>query len=288
MDTSEHTRSGWAPRAAIAGVAWLCVACGAAPVDADAGRSLPGPARETVEAGALTDGSAAEVVRVVDGDTLDVRIDGVRERVRLLGIDAPERGGDTGPREPLYAEATAFVERLVAPDGVVLIADALAEDRDRYARLLRHVRLADGTSLAEALLREGLGVAQTQWPFSRADAHVAAETEAREAAVGLWSPAVARSVRWTEAPDHVGRVVTVVGTIVSARCPRSTCFLNFHEDYARHVSAVILGADRHRFPRALDRAWEGRTLRIVGRVTEHRGRPQILIRHPGQVTVVDP
>jgi endonuclease YncB( thermonuclease family) len=286
MDTADRTRPARARRAAIVGAAWLTLACGGVPADAGPDRSRPPATGSTVGAEPSADGTAVEVVRVLDGDTLDVRIDGVRDRVRLLGIDAPE-GGDGGPREPLYAEATAFVERAVTPGGVVLIADHLADDRDRYERLLRHVRLADGRWLAESMLREGLGVALTQWPYARADVHVAAEAEARESGRGVWSPAVAPTVPWDEAPDHLGRIVRVEGTIVSARCPRSTCYLNFHEDYANHVSAVILGADRHRFPEAPDRTWERRTVRIVGQVTEHRGRPQILLRHPGQVTVLD-
>lgn len=257
----------------------LAIACGTPPPEAGDIRDARGPVA-TFAGG----GRTVEVVRVLDGDTIDVRIDGTTERVRLLGVDTPERGGGDRPREPLYEDATAFVRAALTSGRIVLVPDAIGDDRDRHGRLLRHAVLDDGTSLAEALLREGLGVAMTQWPYERADAHVAAEAEARDVGRGVWSPDVVLETSWRDAPKHLGRVVAVEGDIVSARCLDSACFLNFHPDYAHNLSAVVLGGDRHRFPDDLDRVYRGTSVRIVGQVTVHRGRPQILLRHPDQIT----
>ncbi|MDR0483027.1 MAG: thermonuclease family protein [Cellulomonadaceae bacterium] len=98
-------------------------------------------------------GSPASVVRVIDGDTLVVLLGGVEERVRLIGIDAPERG------EPGFAESTAFVRAAVAASGgtVYLEADGV-RDRDRFGRLRRTVWLPDGRNLNQLLLNEGLAI----------------------------------------------------------------------------------------------------------------------------------
>jgi micrococcal nuclease len=93
---------------------------------------------------------AAEVLDVIDGDTIDVRIAGREERVRYYGVDTTERGEDC------YREATERNETL-AGDTVLLLPDA--RDRDRYGRLLRYVFTEDGRSIEATLIAEGLGYA---------------------------------------------------------------------------------------------------------------------------------
>src|SRR4051812_26384574 len=74
------------------------------------------------------------VTGVVDGDTLDVRLnDGNRERVRLVGIDAPERG------ECYASEAASAARRLSQSKAVTLKGDATQATRDQYRRLLAYI-----------------------------------------------------------------------------------------------------------------------------------------------------
>ncbi|MBI4570644.1 MAG: thermonuclease family protein [Chloroflexi bacterium] len=119
----------------------------------------------------------AEVVGVIDGDTIDVHMDGRDERVRYFGVDTPERG------DPCYREATERNEELVA-DGVLMLPDA--RERDRSGRLLRYVFDENGRSIDARLIAEGLARA---WPEDGAyrDDLVALEGAARAAGVGcLW------------------------------------------------------------------------------------------------------
>jgi endonuclease YncB( thermonuclease family) len=245
-----------------------------------------GAAPATAEAPA--DGAiAARVVRVVDGDTIDVRIGNREESVRFLGVDAPERGRDGKPSEPLYREATTFVERALEGGAVRLLADPLGDDRDRYDRILRYVVLPDGSTLNEALIREGLGAVMTEWPYGRMEAFVAAERDARASGRGMWSNERVRRVEWEDAPLHEGAVVDVSGTIVASRCLKAICFLNFDEDYRAHAAAVILDSDRHRFDGDPSLVYRGRRVRVVGRVTYFRDRPQIVLHAPDQITLLD-
>jgi micrococcal nuclease len=107
------------------------------------------------------------VTHVVDGDTIDVRIDARRtERVRLIGIDTPEVG-DCGA-----AAATSAATRLASGARVVLRGDGTQDTRDRYGRLLAYVWLPGGRDLGYQLLAGGHGrVYVYSRPFERLSAY---------------------------------------------------------------------------------------------------------------------
>jgi micrococcal nuclease len=120
---------------------------------------------------------SVEVDEVIDGDTIDVRIGGIKTRIRYFGVDTPERG------DSCYREATDRNETLLG-DTVLLLPDARTEDD--FGRLLRYVFLPDGTSVDATLVAEGFGAAWTRDGRYR-DEIVALEREARDGGRGcLW------------------------------------------------------------------------------------------------------
>jgi micrococcal nuclease len=109
---------------------------------------------------------SGRVAHVVDGDTLDVG----RERVRVLGIDTPERG------ECGYAPASRATAGLALGRVIQLEADETQAARDRFGRTLAYVRLPDGRDLGEVLLRRGLArTFVVGRPFARVEAYREAE-----------------------------------------------------------------------------------------------------------------
>ncbi|MBA3606138.1 MAG: thermonuclease family protein [Acidimicrobiia bacterium] len=125
---------------------------------------------------------------VVDGDTIDVIIDGTGERVRLLGIDTPETHVDDGPPECYGPEAAAFTTSLL-PVGTTVRLERDIVGRDDYGRLLAYVyRADDGLLVNEELLRQGYAQPLTIEPNGiLADRFVAAAVAAEAAGVGLWA-----------------------------------------------------------------------------------------------------
>ena len=119
---------------------------------------------------------------VVDGDTLHVQLPNDREeKVRVLGIDTPER------RECGYERATVFARRIAAGRRVTLATDPTQARRDRFGRLLAYVLLRDGRDLGEEQLAHGYArVFVYDRAFERLDAYRAAERRGRRAADGLW------------------------------------------------------------------------------------------------------
>lgn len=128
------------------------------------------------------------VVRVVDGDTIIVRLSGKNERVRLIGIDTPESVKPNTPVECFALEASARTKALLPAGSVVkLVRDV--ELRDRYGRLLAYVyRASDDLFVNLALATDGYASAYTYPPnVAHAGELVAAAGEARDAGRGLWS-----------------------------------------------------------------------------------------------------
>lgn len=129
----------------------------------------------------------AQVVRVVDGDTIVVELDGAEERVRLIGIDTPESVDPRSPVDCFGPEASAAAKALLPEETEVqLVRDV--EARDRFDRLLAYVyRVDDGTFVNLALAEQGFAEVATFPPnVAHTDELVAAVARAREEGLGLW------------------------------------------------------------------------------------------------------
>ena len=149
------------------------------------------PRTPSPAAAADSDGVPATVIRVVDGDTIHALLDGVDEKVRIIGLDSPETSKPGTPVECFAREATAAAKRLLKPgDPILLQPDPTQDTRDRYDRLLAHVFLADGTLFAETMIRQGDAIHYVYGgvPSTHADRLAAAEDAAKASEVGLWSP----------------------------------------------------------------------------------------------------
>lgn len=120
----------------------------------------------------------ATVLRVIDGDTIEVDISGNLFRVRYIGIDTPEVG------EQGYSEATQLNSQLVSGKVVKLEKDV--SETDQYGRLLRYVYVDDAFVNAE-LVRLGYAQVFTYPPDVKyADYFLSLQQEAIAASRGLW------------------------------------------------------------------------------------------------------
>lgn len=125
------------------------------------------------------------VTNVVDGDTIDVLIDGRELRVRYIGIDTPETVDPRRPVECFGREASERNRQLVEGGSVGLEHDV--SETDQFERLLRYVWV-DGQMVNAVLVEEGYATATTFPPDVRyADLFASLQSQAREAGGGLWS-----------------------------------------------------------------------------------------------------
>ncbi|MBP9750212.1 MAG: thermonuclease family protein [Candidatus Pacebacteria bacterium] len=143
---------------------------------------------DTPEEKPFSSGDTYPFIRVVDGDTVIVGVEGRSEYVRLIGIDSPEPNDPDGP-ECYATEATEHMKELARTGTVLLRFESAQGYRDTYGRLLAYVELADGTDLGEKMLRDGYAREFTYGQgHARRDSYIAAEESARSNATGLWSP----------------------------------------------------------------------------------------------------
>ncbi|HVF74335.1 MAG TPA: thermonuclease family protein [Acidimicrobiales bacterium] len=135
----------------------------------------------------------AVISRIVDGDTLRVRVGGRTEAVRLIGIDTPESVKPGTPVECFAKEAAARLGELVPP-GTQVRLERDVEARDRYGRLLAYVfRRHDDLFVNVALARDGFANVATYPPnVAYTSDFVAAVADARRAERGLWGACPAR------------------------------------------------------------------------------------------------
>jgi endonuclease YncB( thermonuclease family) len=212
----------------------------------------------------------ARLAYVIDGDTLDLASG---ERVRLIGIDTPELGHDGAPDQPLAARAAEALRELTGPPGSRLGVQPGAEPRDRHGRRLAYLFDAEGRSLAEALLRQGLAYVAVIPPNLRyVDCLAEAQAAARRAGLGLWAMPALDAARL---PPREG-FMRVRGRVERVKDSRQGLWLELAGGMGLNVHAEDLAAFA---PLGLDHL-EGRQIEALGWVYRARGGPRLRLRHP--------
>jgi len=150
--------------------------------------SLKETTEKTVPQTTSSTSTPAVVTRVVDGDTIVVLVNGVSEKVRLIGVDTPETVDPRKLVECFGKEASAFTTETLLSKNITLESDPTQSDRDKYGRLLRYVFLSDGTLVNKLIITEGYGHEYTyDVPYKYQNEFKQAQTTAKELKKGLWA-----------------------------------------------------------------------------------------------------
>ena len=180
----------------------------ATPVQSATGKPTPSPAPTDAPPIVAPPGVFAQVLRVIDGDTIEVSLEGQTYKVRYIGIDTPETVHPDKGVEWMGPEATEANRRLVEVQVVLLEKDV--SETDKYGRLLRYVWVGELMVNAE-LVRLGFAQVSTYPPDVRyQDTFLQLQREAREAERGLWGPTLTPTTE-----------IVVVPTLPPA--PRTCC-----------------------------------------------------------------
>ena len=149
---------------------------------------------------ALANTESAIVTRVIDGDTVEVNINGKLRSVRYIGIDTPETKHPSKSAECFGPEASRFNEELVSGQQVLLENDVT--NTDRYGRLLRYLWI-EGVGLVNQILVESGHARVSTYPPDVKYETLLTESEnaARATGNGLWS-ACSEPKRIVDDKDH--------------------------------------------------------------------------------------
>lgn len=119
------------------------------------------------------------VTKVADGDTVTLKADGKEERIRLIGIDAPEKA-----QAPWGMRAKDFTTKLAMGKQARVKTDVTP--RDKYGRLLGYLYVGE-TFVNLELVRQGFALVYTYPPnVAHTDEFVSAQRDAREKALNIW------------------------------------------------------------------------------------------------------
>lgn len=181
-----------------------------------------------------------QVHTIIDGDTIIAN----GEKIRLLGINAPEKAYNNKPAELGATQAINALKRLLKPKGIwaKVRLEYDTHKKDQYGRTLAHLYLADGTWVNKKLLEEGV-VHVYSFPDNRShlNALLKAEATARTQQKGLWA-----HPRWqtlkahTLKPDtRIGAFHLVHGTPRYMAKIKNKIYLNYGEDWRTDFSVEI-------------------------------------------------
>ena len=141
--------------------------------------------------------TAYEVVRVIDGDTVVLLMEGKATTVRLIGVDTPETVHPQKTVEHYGKEASRFTENLLKGESVYVEHEAGTSQLDKYGRELVYLyRAPDGLFVNLEIVRQGYAHAHTLNPFQHIELFRYYEQRARDAQKGLWNktnPAIPES-----------------------------------------------------------------------------------------------
>ena len=131
-------------------------------------------------------GNLYKVLRIIDGDTIEIEYEGVKTSVQLIGVNAPETVHPSKPPERFGREATEFLQSLLSYKFVYLIFDG--EKRDKYERLLAYVyRGADDLFVNVEVIRRGYGQTDDRFPFKYTNLFKYHESQVRSERKMMWS-----------------------------------------------------------------------------------------------------
>lgn len=221
------------------------------------------------------------VVKVPDGDTVYLSNG---DRIRLLGINAPEVAHRNRPGEPGGEQAASFLrDRLLTEGGgqrVGLVDDI--EREDAYHRRLAHLFDDQGNNLNQLMVEQGLAFVYLHPPNLKfSEDYLAAEQRARETQRGLWALDRYQVQSMRKAGDYRNSFRRLRGRLKSVQHKRKYSYLTFSSGLTASIPKRYLQSfqDAGKDPDSL----VGRELVIRGWVKRYRGKPSMFLNHPSHI-----
>ncbi|MBW1615593.1 MAG: thermonuclease family protein [Deltaproteobacteria bacterium] len=136
-------------------------------------------AEATPELAELKNKNIVKIINVVDGDTVDFIDDNKKYRVRIVGIDTPERG------QCFYSEATERMKQLVLNKNVNLVKSNIGKNKGYYGRLLRYVYI-NNQDIGASMVQDGYAISLKKYNHDKLQQYNELEKQAIKKTQGIW------------------------------------------------------------------------------------------------------
>jgi len=219
------------------------------------------------------------VTAVYDGDTIKVRLaNGQEEKIRLIGIDAPETNSEDEKTRLNSFYSKRFAFRSLYKKPVRIEYDW--EKRDKYGRLLAYIWTEDGTLFNEFIIQRGFAAAYTRFKYRQEyrERFVKAEKYAKTKGNGMWKKEPFHLITEQEVPAHMGTLVSYGFTCEKIEDKENLILLVSKND---NFGVPVYKKYLHFFPDI--NSLIGEKVFISGLLEEYNGQPQIMLFLPSQI-----
>lgn len=127
------------------------------------------------------------ISRVIDGDTIYVIVNGKERKIRIMGIDTPEKEGGFRTAECFGDDASIFAKEFLKGKRVALLQSKIGDTEDKYGRWLRYV-FVDGRDFGALLIAQGYAESYKRFPHDRKKYYNELEKKSQKQKNGMWNP----------------------------------------------------------------------------------------------------
>ncbi len=222
------------------------------------------------------------IVHIYDGDTFKVRFNRSEERLRLLGVDAPEIG-DPSEEVDLWARlARRFSLYYLLKKQVTLTFER--ERTDRYGRLLAYLWLENGFLFNELIIKQGLArcfEAASVSPTMKKRLKQA-EEEAKKAKRGIWQSEWPKAIEPDKVRHYLGHLKAVNFVCERVRVERGYTLIYARQGHFR----IYISRDRRPFFSQLEKIKPDDFISVYGLIEDYRGQTQMILFYPQQLRII--
>lgn len=224
-----------------------------------------------------------KVAHVYDGDTVKLA-DG--RKLRLIGINTPERGRDDNADEPFYAEAKKQLQQIIQKNNHQ-IKIVLGEDKhDRYKRWLAHIFSMDNANITASLLRNGMGFSVSIPPnIQLLNCYKNAEQEAKKYKRGIWGHSYSHAINVASLKKSARGFHRIKGIVDRIGESRSSFWLNLNSKSKVKFALRILKKDLPYFTKLHPKNLINHQLIASGWIYEIKGEQRMSIHHPASLEI---
>ena len=219
------------------------------------------------------------VAHIYDGDTIKLT-DG--RKLRLIGINTPERGHDGKKDQPFYLSAKNQLQEILKNNHYQLKIILGKEKHDRYKRLLAHIFTFDGKNVSAILLKNGQGFSIAVTPnIQFLTCYKNAEKEAQDHKRGIWNHSFSKTISASSISKSTRGFQRVTGTVQRIGESRSSFWLNLDSNFAIRILKKDLSYFKSFHPKTLLH----RRLTARGWVYQKNNEFRMKVHHPASLQV---
>lgn len=223
----------------------------------------------------------AQVAHVYDGDTIKL-VDG--RKLRLIGINTPERGRDGKEDEPFYNEAKNQLQQIIDKNNGQIKIVIGKEKHDRYKRLLAHPFTLQGKNISSMLLKKGMGFSIAIPPnIQFVSCYQNAEKDAKTRKQGIWNHPFSHPIQTNQISKKTLGFHQVKGRVQRIGESRSSYWLNLSTGSKSRFALRILKKDLAYFTLFHPKDLLHKQLTARGWIYKIKGEQRMTIRHPNSL-----